>query len=397
MKRRAWRLSVAVGVGLAVACGIRPTNAFADDAGAPVAPSAPAVSASALLAPVAPVPTVAPVPSVAPAPVPTVTPADAGAPGAAASSPPRPSKPTTEVPPHPSSSEAAEPLPPVQRQAFDGSVAVGGEGLRAHLPQLVWDRSYGRFGTADGVITLVGGATTLAMAIVPAFASRRRSGGGVLEEDARAALRAPSSQGRYVARDTSDVFLSLSLTYPFFIDSLISAWWFRGNADVAREMALIDAEAFAITGALQGVTNVIAARERPYGRNCGAPDLPSDSIDCTTTGRYRSFFSGHSAFSFTAAGLICSHHMRLDLLGNKVADVLSCVAAELGAVAAASLRVVGDMHYVSDVAVGALVGTTVGFVVPWMHYKGFRASAKTGPVEVTLVPTGTGASLTGAF
>ncbi len=284
----------------------------------------------------------------------------------------------------------------MRRAAFDGSVAVGGEKLRAHLPQLVWDPSYARFGLGNYILTGVGGVTTLVMAIVPPIAGNRRVGGILFDESVRNTLRAPSAEGRYIARDASDVLLSLSTTYPFFIDALVTAWWFRGNADVAREMALIDAEAMAVTGTLQGVTNVFAARERPYGRTCGG-ETPNESIDCTTTGRYRSFFSGHSAFTFTAAGLICSHHMRLDLLGNKAADISTCVAAFLGAGAAATLRVVGDMHYASDITLGAIVGTSVGLVVPWLHYKGFRAGTRAGSVDMSLVPTTNGASLAGTF
>ena len=310
--------------------------------------------------------------------------ADASAPAAPASSSSAPTD------------TRAEPGHPVQRRAFDGSIALGGEQLRKNLPELVWNRSYARFGTANTIVMLLGGATTLATAIIPPIEGNRRFGGVLFDESARNALRAPTPQGRYIARDTSDVFLSLSLTYPFFVDALISAWWFRGNADVARQMSLIDAEALAITGTIQGVTNVLAARERPYGRTCGA-ETPEDSIDCTTTGRYRSFFSGHAAFAFTAAGLICSHHLYLGLLGNKAADVSTCVASYLGAGLTATLRVVGDNHYATDVITGSLVGTAVGLLVPWFHYKGFRPTAQIGGVDVQLTPAANGASLMGTF
>ncbi len=314
--------------------------------------------------------------------------------------PPPPTPPAVPRTPDPGSLPATTTLEtergPVRRAAFDGSVATGAEKLRKNLPELVWDRSYARFGIGNLILTGVGGAITLAAAILPPFSSNRRSGGILFDESARSTLRAATFEGRYVARDVSDVFLSLATTYPFFIDALVSAWWFRGNADVARQMALIDAEAFAITGSIQGITNVFAARERPYGRICDG-ELPGATIDCTTTGRYRSFFSGHAAFSFTAAGLVCSHHLRLDLLGNKAADIGSCIVGYLVAGGAATLRVVGDMHYPSDVITGALVGTTVGLVVPWLHYKGFRAGTRAGGVDMQLVPTGTGASVTGAF
>ncbi len=333
---------------------------------------------------------------------PPVASPDNGAPATWGPSTPPPTPPSPSLPPtpEPGSVPATSTLEtergPVRRAAFDGSVATGAEKLRKNLPELVWDRSYARFGIGNLILTGVGGAITLAAAILPPFSSNRRSGGILFDERARSALRASTFEGRYVARDVSDVFLSLATTYPFFIDALVSAWWFRGNADVARQMALIDAEAFAITGSIQGITNVFAARERPYGRICDG-ELPGATIDCTTTGRYRSFFSGHAAFSFTAAGLVCSHHLRLDLLGNKAADIGSCVVGYLVAGGAATLRVVGDMHYPSDVITGALVGTTVGLVVPWLHYKGFRTSARAGGVDVQLVPTGTGASVTGAF
>ena len=56
-----------------------------------------------------------------------------------------------------------------------------------------------------------------------------------------------------------------------------------------------------------------------------------------------------------------------------------------------------EMCIRDSVITGALVGTSVGLVVPWMHYKGFRAGTRTGQVEMQLVPTGTGASVMGTF
>lgn len=370
--------------------------ARADDGGAPPATADGGVEPSSAAPPAVSGPAPAPA-ATAPPTVSTVPSASAGT---STTAPPS----ATTGPSRPEAGRPSEETEPVRRRAFDGSVALGGEDpwerrspiLRRHLPELVWDRSYSRFGIADAIVTGLGGATTLAMAIIPPIQANRRTGGIGFDEDARNALRAPGFEGRYLARDSSDVILSLSTTYPFFVDALVSAWWFRGNADVARQMALIDAEAFAITGTLQGITNVLAARERPYGRTCGG-ETPEDSVDCASAGRYRSFFSGHAAFTFTAAGLICSHHMQLDLLGNKVADISSCVAAYLGAGAAATLRVVGDMHYASDVILGAVVGTSVGLAVPWFHYHGFRAGGRAGGVDFHLVPAPSGASVMGTF
>lgn len=314
---------------------------------------------------------------------------DDGAPPVGSSLPP-----TAPEPP----SHGAEGPPPVRRTAFDGSIPIGGQALRKGLPELTFPASYVRINAADWGIMVVGGATALAMAIVPPFASHRRSGGVLFDEDVRSVLRAPSFEGRYLARDTSDVLLSLFVTYPFFVDSLATAWWFRGNAEAARQMALINAEGLALVGAVQGITNVFFARERPYGRDCGGI-VPEGGFDCSGTGRYRSFFSGHAAYSFAAASLMCSHHMNLDLFANPTADVMSCIVGYLAAAATASLRVVGDMHYASDVITGSLVGTAIGLGVPWLHYHGGarKRPDKPSAFQLQVVPTGLGASIGGTF
>ena len=300
--------------------------------------------------------------------------------------------PSTE-PPRP----VQQPLP-IRRAAFDGSLAIGGEKLRRGLPELTFPSTYVRFGAADWVTTILGGATALTMAIVPPIEAHRRDGPAFFDGAVRNTLRAPGFQGRYIARDTSDVLLSLFVTYPFFVDALATAWWFRGNAEAARQMTLINAEALALVGAIQGITNVFAARERPYGRDCGGI-IPEGGIDCAGGGRYRSFFSGHAAYSFAAASVMCSHHMNLNLFADKTADVLSCIVGYFAAGTTATLRVVGDMHYASDVITGSLVGTAIGLGIPWLHYHGGAESkaAHAESVRWRVVPMGLGASLGGSF
>jgi membrane-associated phospholipid phosphatase len=224
--------------------------------------------------------------------------------------------------------------------------------------------------------------------------------GGVLFDDAvRNALEIrPTNIGaRYVARDTSDVLLSLAATSPFFFDAMFTAWYQRRSPEIAEQMALIDAEAFAIAAAAQEVTTALTSRERPYVGDCGGA-LPSTTIDCTNPGRYRSFFSGHATLSFTAAGLTCEHHLTLGLLGG-AEDALVCAGALVLAATTATLRVASDQHYASDVIAGALVGTAIGLGVPALHYSGGRPRepARTGWLEVHLVPTGLGATVIGVF
>jgi membrane-associated phospholipid phosphatase len=187
------------------------------------------------------------------------------------------------------------------------------------------------------------------------------------------------------------------VTWPFFADALTTAWWYRGSRDVAEEMALIDLETLAISGAVQGATNVFVSRERPYGRDCGTDALPSNAVDCDGSSHYRSFFSGHSAFSFTGAALICIHHFENELLGEPW-DGLSCLGGYAVAATTASFRVVSDVHYASDILTGALVGTLVGYGVPLLHYRSAGESAsKTQGVRLTLVPAAGGLGVLGIF
>jgi hypothetical protein len=234
------------------------------------------------------------------------------------------------------------------------------------------------------------------MAIVPP--RKTHVSGGILFDDAvRGALRADNIQTRYIFRDASDVGVSLMVTWPFFADSLVSAWWYRGSRDVSEQMALINLQAFAVSGAVQGITNVLVSRERPYGQTCGSDELPNAAHDCDGSTRYRSYFSGHSAFSFTGAALVCMDHAKHELLGAPW-DALSCAGGYAVAAATATFRVVSDVHYATDTLSGALVGTLIGYGIPLLHYSHVNVgTVQTGGLRMQIVPTGMGAGVVGTF
>jgi hypothetical protein len=157
------------------------------------------------------------------------------------------------------------------------------------------------------------------------------SGGILFDDQIRSALRLSSVDAQLEVRTGTDLGLAVMTSYPFLIDSLIVAYWYRGSADVALQMALIDAEAFAITGAIEGTTNFLSGRARPYSSECGS-GIPSNTTDCATDTLNRSFFSGHTAVSFTAAALICAHHEELRLFDN-AGDHAACIAGFTAATA----------------------------------------------------------------
>jgi membrane-associated phospholipid phosphatase len=262
-------------------------------------------------------------------------------------------------------------------------------------PVLEW--KWSRFSSADYIVAGAGGAITLATAIIVPRSTHSLSGSILFDDAARRALRPRSLQTRYDYRDASDVGLSLAVTWPFFADALVSAWWYRGSRDVAQEMALINLEALAITGTVQGVTNVLISRERPYGQDCGSSELPKNSLDCDGSSRYRSFFSGHSSFSFTSAALICMDHFENELLGEPW-DALSCAGGYAVAATTATFRVVGDVHYASDVITGALIGTVIGYGVPLLHYRHHDlGSVSAAGMKLQLLPSANGMSVLGVF
>ncbi|HVY29850.1 MAG TPA: phosphatase PAP2 family protein [Polyangiaceae bacterium] len=268
-------------------------------------------------------------------------------------------------------------------------------------PPLIW--KWPTFSAADFVVTGLGGAVTLTAAIMQPRPQHSLSGPIGADETIRKALRAHSQTARYDFRDASDVGLSLAVMWPFVADALTTAWWYRGSRETAQEMALIDLEALAIVGAIQGTTNVMVSRERPFGPDCGKGDLPADAIDCHDSFHYRSFFSGHSAFSFTGAALICAHHFENELLGSPW-DGVSCAAGYAVAATTASFRVVADVHYPSDVLIGAAVGTLVGYGVPLLHYYQLGGSSRTSSrsqqsnrVLLSLTPSPGGLGVMGIF
>lgn len=270
-------------------------------------------------------------------------------------------------------------------------------------PPLRWDPAWGKFSLGEWITSLTFGAAAATFALIGPIGERPWQGGvggpNGIDEDVRDALRANTLHARFRARDISDALLSSVVAYPF-IDALLVAGWLRRSPEAALQMALIDMEVYAVTLGVLTAFKSFGNRERPYGRICGT-ERPEDARDCDSRDRYYSFFSGHTAASFAAASVNCSHHIYLGLYDSGWGDALSCVAGFAVAGATGVMRVVGDQHYFSDVALGAAVGTLVGFGLPWLlHYRHPRQGAQDIPpraASLQIVPMGLGAGLVGQF
>jgi hypothetical protein len=267
-----------------------------------------------------------------------------------------------------------------------------GEGAPRH-----WDPRWRKFGTSDYVLTGVSVGLSAASSFVPVPA-KPWTRTNELDEWGRRTISAPTyEQGRW-AQDTSDVVLSLGVAFPLLVDSLIVGYWYRSSPEVAGQMALIAIETMAVSSALQGIASAAFARERPYGRDCGT-QIPAEHSDCTSTVRYRSYYSGHSSLSFAAAAVTCTFHAQHDLFGDPLADGLTCGIALGSAATVGLMRVVGMKHYVTDVATGAAIGTLTGFALPWLLHYGPAAAVDTGAgaVRFSVYPLGTGLAVGGTF
>ncbi|HLM74835.1 MAG TPA: phosphatase PAP2 family protein, partial [Polyangiaceae bacterium] len=315
-----------------------------------------------------------------------------GAAGVSAAADPPPAATGAGAPAPPPSANKSEPEP----LPSPGTLPL----IDPSLPPLVWKDEWPRFRAMEYVVTGVAAVASFASLAVPSPATKWRSP-NAFDVNARNALRFPDQDDRHVARDTSDLLLSL-LVNQLFLDTLVVTWWWRGQGSIAWQMSMINLEAIALNGAFQGLTSVLAGRERPYFGECTGPE-ENQVRDCRGSKRYKSFFSGHTSTSFVAAGLMCSHHMAMPIYGGGAAEAaIMCVGGFASAATVGLMRVASDQHYTSDVVSGAAVGALFGLGVPWiLHYRGGalpdRPAGRPPAVSVQFVPTLGGGYVTGQF
>jgi hypothetical protein len=261
---------------------------------------------------------------------------------------------------------------------------------------LEWRESWRRFGPVDGALTVAGASLAIVAAAIGPETDTPRALRLPIDESVRDGLRPRSFFAQQRARDASDQLEALNVSYPFLVDALILARYEHGNPDVARELALLDLEVFALTFGVQQTSANLVSRERPMVRECGSAEWPADTAACSLPDRYRGYFSGHTALSFAAATATCTHHGYLDLHGGH-GEWIPCVGLLASAAATGTLRIVGDRHYFTDVATGAVVGGLIGWAVPFLHYQGRRRGAAVASPRWAVLPAVNGLHVVGSF
>lgn len=133
----------------------------------------------------------------------------------------------------------------------------------------------------------------------------------------------------------------------------------RSRKDFGK-VAIIYSEIFLVNVALTNLTKELVKRKRPYLYN---PKVPIE--DKLHKDSQHSFFSGH--VSVTAAMTFGFAQMYSDYFPDSKAKPGVWFAAAVVPLITAILRNRAGKHYWSDVAIGYLVGASVGILIPRIH------------------------------
>jgi membrane-associated phospholipid phosphatase len=269
---------------------------------------------------------------------------------------------------------AAAALPAAPASAQREAVAQGEPDSRDH--RLTWS-PYRRFRPVEYTLTFGAPVVFRVIDFNTREASEPRWNRPILlDATIRGWLRAESYDGRVLAAEVSNWTWYVSMAWPF-VDAIAVALIADRNPDVAWQLSALGLQAFALSGFISLTSIKATARARPTRAECRA-----DPGYHTLCGQgLRSFPSGHVAGGFAGAGLVCVSHAHLPLYGGGVLDAAACATALTVATTSAIGRVITDRHYASDVIVGAGLGLSLGWLMPWLlHYR------SDGPPALALVP-----------
>jgi membrane-associated phospholipid phosphatase len=128
------------------------------------------------------------------------------------------------------------------------------------------------------------------------------------------------------------------------------------------EDLLFIAEAVAFSGLANQAVKFLAGRERPFVHELAGPDKPHTAHP---TDNNLSFYSSHTSMAFStavAAGTVAT------MRGYRGAPYVWALGLPL-ALLSGYLRIAADRHYVSDVLVGAALGSAFGALTPWLMHR----------------------------
>jgi membrane-associated phospholipid phosphatase len=149
----------------------------------------------------------------------------------------------------------------------------------------------------------------------------------------------------------------------------------EGDKNAGLEDLLIATEAVALNQVLTETVKISVARQRPfayYGSTGGTATPMSLSSQANL-----SFYSGHDSFSFASV----SAGLTIAIMRGYPGAWIIAAAGYPTAAFVGYLRMAADQHYFSDVLTGALVGSFIGFAIPFFFHN--RNLAEPGAIRPT--------------
>lgn len=189
------------------------------------------------------------------------------------------------------------------------------------------------------------------------------------DDSIRDALRLESGRDRATAQNIGDLLMWGMIAAPV-LDSFATLGVRDGDWDAQWQTQMVNLESYAFTSLVSAGVQTLVAREKPFVRNC-------QNGVCEGDNKNRSMPSGHAAFAFTGAGLVCNHHKYQSLYHNPAADRAACATGLVLATADGVARIMADHHYATDVLAGSAIGLFSGFLLPrLLHYSHPQLSSR---------------------
>jgi hypothetical protein len=208
----------------------------------------------------------------------------------------------------------------------------------------------------DGSILGIGGAATalgyyfFRSVSAPSSSDILQRSGETINGFDRSAINQHSES----AATISDVLIGITTAAPLLLcaDHAIGKDW--------RTITLMYIETWSFIGGTSTLSKGLITRYRPYVYN---PDVPLDKK--LTSDAKMSFFSNHTTSAFASAVFLSTVYS--DNHPNSDWKPYVWTGTLLVASAVGYLRYAAGEHFPSEILVGAVAGSAIGYAIPWMH------------------------------